>query len=137
MAATTRPTIGFVGLGHMGGNMAARLLAAGYTVHGKARRRAPAQWLVDQGLRWRDTPREIAEAADIVFTSLPNDRVLEAVASGVDGILAGLSARNIWVDMSTVSPRTSRTSRRACVREEQPCSTRPSPAAFPRCRPER
>ncbi len=45
-------TIGFIGLGHMGGNMAARYLAAGYTVYGEARNRERAQWLVDQGLRW-------------------------------------------------------------------------------------
>ena len=45
-------TIGFIGLGNMGGNMAARYLAAGYTVYGEDRDRADAQWLVDQGLRW-------------------------------------------------------------------------------------
>ena len=60
------------------------------------------------GLRWRDTPRKVAEAADIVFTSLPDDDVLELVASGPDGILAGLEAGKVWVDMSTVSPRASR-----------------------------
>ncbi len=61
-----------------------------------------------EGLQWRDTPREVAEAADIVFTSVPDDDVLETVASGADGILAGLAADQIWVDMSTVSPRASR-----------------------------
>jgi 3-hydroxyisobutyrate dehydrogenase-like beta-hydroxyacid dehydrogenase len=59
-------------------------------------------------MRWRDTPREVAEVADILFTSLPNDGVLETVASGPDGILAGLAAEKVWVDMSTVSPRASR-----------------------------
>ena len=78
MAATTSPKIGFVGLGHMGGNMAARFLAAGYEVYGEARTREDVQHLVDQGLRWRDTPREVAESADIVFTSIPDDGVLEA-----------------------------------------------------------
>jgi 3-hydroxyisobutyrate dehydrogenase-like beta-hydroxyacid dehydrogenase len=101
-------TIGFVGLGHMGGNMAARFLAAGYTVYGEERHREGAQWLVDQGLRWLDTPRQIAEAADVVMTSLPNDEVIEAVASGDDGIIAGLGAGKIWVDLSTASPRASR-----------------------------
>jgi 3-hydroxyisobutyrate dehydrogenase-like beta-hydroxyacid dehydrogenase len=105
---TTTSNIGFVGLGHMGGNMAARFLAAGYTVHGESRDRAQVKDLEHEGLRWHDTPREIAEAADIVFTSLPDDHVLEGVASGPDGILAGLSASKIWVDMSTVSPRASR-----------------------------
>jgi 3-hydroxyisobutyrate dehydrogenase-like beta-hydroxyacid dehydrogenase len=101
-------TLGFVGLGHMGGNMAARLLAAGYTVYGQSLGRQDAQDLVDGGLRWRDTPREVAESADVVFTSLPDDGVLESVASGPDGILAGLTEPAIWVDMSTVSPRASR-----------------------------
>jgi 3-hydroxyisobutyrate dehydrogenase-like beta-hydroxyacid dehydrogenase len=101
-------TLGFVGLGHMGGNMAARLLAAGYTVYGESLDRPDAQSLVDQGLGWRDTPREVAQAADVVFTSVPNDAVLESVASGPDGVLAGLSEGKVWVDMSTVSPRASR-----------------------------
>ena len=108
MAHTARPAIGFVGLGHMGGNMAARLLAAGYEVFGSARRASAARWLVKQGLRWRDTPREVAEAAAVVFTSLPDDAVVESVADGPDGILAGLSAGKTWIDMSTVSPRVSR-----------------------------
>ena len=108
MATATTTRIGFVGLGHMGGNMAARFLAAGYTVYGEERNRATAQGLEHDGLQWRDTPREAAEAADILFTSLPNDRVLETVASGPDGVLAGLSADEVWADMSTVSPRASR-----------------------------
>jgi 3-hydroxyisobutyrate dehydrogenase-like beta-hydroxyacid dehydrogenase len=107
---TTKTTkrLGFVGLGNMGGNMAARFLTAGYTVFGEERSHAHAQWLVDGGLLWRDTPREVAEATDIVFTSLPDDDVLETVASGPGGILAGLAEGQIWVDMSTVSPRASR-----------------------------
>lgn len=108
MAATPTPTLGMIGLGRMGGNMAARLLTAGYPVYGEARSRKPAQHLVDQGLRWRDTPRQIAEAVAIVLTSLPDDGVLEAVASGPNGILAGLTPGKIWVDLSTVSPRASR-----------------------------
>jgi 3-hydroxyisobutyrate dehydrogenase len=108
MAATTAEKIGFVGLGHMGGSMAARFLAAGYPVYGEERDRAHAEELIREGLQWRDTPREVAEAADVLFTSLPDDGVLEAVASGPDGILAGLTAAKAWVDMSTVSPAASR-----------------------------
>lgn len=107
MPATTMK-IGFVGLGHMGGNMAARLLDAGYTLYGESRHRGEADELVHEGLEWRDTPREIAEAADVLITSLPNDDVLDSVASGPDGILAGITAPKVWVDMSTVSPRASR-----------------------------
>jgi 3-hydroxyisobutyrate dehydrogenase-like beta-hydroxyacid dehydrogenase len=101
-------TLGFVGLGHMGGNMALRFLGAGYTVYGETRHRDEVQDMEREGLQWRDTPREIAEAADVVFTSVPTDDVLEAVASGPDGILAGLAAGKVWVDVSTVSPQVSR-----------------------------
>jgi 3-hydroxyisobutyrate dehydrogenase-like beta-hydroxyacid dehydrogenase len=101
-------TLGFVGLGRMGGNMASRFLAAGYTVYGESRHRQEVQELVDKGLGWRDTPREVAESADVLFTSLPDDDVLKSVASGADGILAGLTDPKIWVDMSTISPRASR-----------------------------
>ncbi len=88
--------------------MAARFLAAGYPVYGEERSRGHAEGLVHDGLQWCDTPKQVAEAAEIVFTSVPDDDVLDAVASGPDGILAGLAAGQIWVDMSTVSPRASR-----------------------------
>jgi 3-hydroxyisobutyrate dehydrogenase len=101
-------TIGFVGLGHMGGNMAARYLAADYPVHGEAREKAEVQKLLDAGLIWQETPREVAESVEVVFTSIPNDDVLEQVASGPDGIVAGLAEGKTWVDVSTVSPRVSR-----------------------------
>jgi 3-hydroxyisobutyrate dehydrogenase len=106
--ATTTTKIGIVGLGHMGGNMAARFLDAGYTVYGESRHREEAGELLHEGLEWRDTPRAVAEAADIVITSVPNDDVLETVAAGEDGILAGLGDEKLWIDMSTVSPRVSR-----------------------------
>jgi len=100
--------LGVVGLGHMGGNMAARFLAAGYSVYGEARHREDAQELEGEGLQWRDTPRELAEAAEVVLSSLPDDDVLEQVASGPDGVLAGLLDGQVWIDLSTVSPRKSR-----------------------------
>jgi 3-hydroxyisobutyrate dehydrogenase-like beta-hydroxyacid dehydrogenase len=100
--------IGFIGLGNMGGNMAARYLAAGYTVYGEARNRDGAQWLIDHGLQWVDTPRELADAADIVMTSLPNDDMVESVAAGPDGLLAGLGEGKVWADLSTISPGVSR-----------------------------
>ena len=106
--AATGAKIGFVGLGHMGGNMAARFLAAGYRVYGEQRNREHAQPLVEQGLQWCDTPRAVAEAADVIFTSVPDDGVLEQVASGPHGILAGLDEGKTWVDVSTVSPQASR-----------------------------
>jgi 3-hydroxyisobutyrate dehydrogenase-like beta-hydroxyacid dehydrogenase len=107
-AQATTTVIGFVGLGHMGGNMAARYLGAGYRVYGSARSREHARSLLDAGLRWCDTPRELAAAVDIAFTSIPDDATLRDVGSGPDGILAGLEPGKTWVDVSTVSPRVSR-----------------------------
>jgi len=101
-------TVGFVGLGHMGGTMATRLLSAGYEVYGNVRLREHARALEEAGVRWRDTPREVAEAAEVVLTSLPDDAALESAASGPDGLLAGLAGGKVWVDVSTVSPRVSR-----------------------------
>ena len=88
--------------------MASRYLSAGYSVYGEARSREGLEHLLDEGLSWCDTPRELAQSADIVITSIPNDDVLREIASGDDGIKAGLEDGKIWVDMSTVSPRVSR-----------------------------
>ncbi len=101
--------IGFVGLGAMGGRIAGRLLAAGHEVYGTNRTAAKTAPLVERGLTWRDTPREVAEAAAVVFSMVTDDAALEAIASGPDGLLAGLAAGKVWVDMSTVSPAASRT----------------------------
>jgi 3-hydroxyisobutyrate dehydrogenase-like beta-hydroxyacid dehydrogenase len=101
-------TLGFVGLGHMGGNMAARFMDAGYPVYGTAQDREEAKGLIDEGLHWCDTPGDVAEAADVLFTSLPDEAILESVAAGRDGIIAGLAAGKTWVDVSTVSPHASR-----------------------------
>ena len=132
-------TIGFIGLGTMGGNMAARYLAAGYAVYGEARNRDAAQWLIDQGLRWIDTPREVAEAADIVMTSLPNDDVVESVAGGPDGLLAGLGEGKMWADLSTITPAVSRGLPHGCATSDPAhrCSTHRCPEASRRSRPER
>ena len=108
MTSDSKPGVGFVGLGNMGGNMAARLLAAGYPVYGNELNREHARQLEADGLRWCDTGRELARAAEITFTSLPDDDALEAAASGTDGILAGLGDGKAWVDVSTVSPGLSR-----------------------------
>lgn len=110
-------TIGFIGLGNMGGNMASRYLAGGYTVYGEDRDRDHAQWLVDEGLRFLGTPREVAENAEFIFTSLPNDDVVDSVASGPDGILAGLEQGKVWADLSTISPHATR-AMAARVRDE-------------------
>jgi 3-hydroxyisobutyrate dehydrogenase-like beta-hydroxyacid dehydrogenase len=99
---------GVVGLGAMGSRIAARLLSLGWTVHGTNRTRSKADALIEQGLAWRDSPRKVAENADVVFSMVVDSDALEAVTEGPDGILAGLSAGKVYVDMSTVSPQTSR-----------------------------
>ena len=60
-------TVGFVGLGAMGSRVTKRLLDAGHSVVGYNRTRAKAQWLLDQGLRWADSPRAVAQASEITF----------------------------------------------------------------------
>jgi 3-hydroxyisobutyrate dehydrogenase-like beta-hydroxyacid dehydrogenase len=101
-------TIGFVGLGAMGNRIAGRLLDSGNQVYATNRTKSKAQALIDRGLRWRDTPREVAAAADVIFSMVTDDEALDAIASGPDGILAGLANHKVYVDMSTVSPRASR-----------------------------
>lgn len=100
-------SVGFVGLGAMGGRLAGRLLAAGDEVHGNNRSRDRAAELIGRGLIWNDTPRELAQACDVTISMVSDDAALEAVGSGPDGILAGLSSGKVWVDMSTVDPGTS------------------------------
>ena len=100
--------LGYVGLGVMGGKMAARLLAKGHLVTGYNRTRSKAQWLVDRGMTWADSPRAVCEAADVIFVMVTDSASLEAVAEGPDGLLAGLSPGKVVIDMSTVSPAVSR-----------------------------
>lgn len=100
--------LGFVGLGVMGGRIAARLLDAGHDVSGYNRTKSKASWLVERGLRLLDTPREVAAASEVVFTMVTDTAALLAVTEGDDGILAGLGPDKVYVDMSTVSPRLAR-----------------------------
>ena len=96
--------LGFVGLGLMGGRIVKKFLDAGYMVTGYNRTRAKAQWLIDAGMQWADTPCAVAAASDITFSMVMDSRALSDVANGPNGLLAGLSAGKIYVDMSTVSP---------------------------------
>src|SRR5258708_19245557 len=100
--------LGFVGLGAMGGRVTKRLLDAGHTVSGYNRKKSKAQWLLDAGMHWADSPRAVAQAADVVFTMVTNTNALHEVLGGSDGVLAGLGQGKIYIDMSTVSPNASR-----------------------------
>jgi len=100
--------VGFVGLGVMGGGMTKRLLAAGHEVVGFNRTREKAEWLAELGLTLVDTPREVTEQADVVFSMVTNTKALDAVTDGPEGILAGLSAGKVYVDSTTGTPEGSR-----------------------------
>lgn len=97
-------TVGFVGLGAMGGRMARRLLDAGYPLCGYNRTAAKAADLVRAGMRLATSPREVAERADTVFTMVTDDAALEAVTRPPEGLLAGWRPGSILIEMSTVSP---------------------------------
>jgi 3-hydroxyisobutyrate dehydrogenase-like beta-hydroxyacid dehydrogenase len=100
--------LGFVGLGVMGSRMVSRLLDKGHTVTGYNRTRAKAQWLLDKGMRWANSPRAVAAAADVTFAMVTHAAALAAITDGPEGIVAGLGAGKTFVDMSTVNPEVSR-----------------------------
>jgi 3-hydroxyisobutyrate dehydrogenase len=100
--------IGFIGLGTMGAHMVDRLLTKGHSVAGYNRTRSKAQWLIDKGMQWADSPRAVTASADFTFAMVTNSDALQAIAEGPDGLLGGLSAGKIFIDMSTVSPAASR-----------------------------
>ncbi|MET9357259.1 NAD(P)-dependent oxidoreductase [Streptomyces sp. NPDC006617] len=106
--STHRPAIGFIGLGAMGGRMAARLLAAGHPVFGWNRSVRKVRPLVAQGLVACASPREVAERADVVLSMVWDSDALRAVTEAPDGLLAGLTPRHVLVDLSTVEPQVSR-----------------------------
>ncbi len=101
-------TLGFIGLGAMGSRMARRLLAAGHPLVGYNRTAAKAEPLVAAGMKLAASPRQVAEASDVVFSMVSNTEALEAIAHGPDGVLAGLRPGTTWVEMSTVSPTATR-----------------------------
>jgi 3-hydroxyisobutyrate dehydrogenase-like beta-hydroxyacid dehydrogenase len=101
--------LGFIGLGVMGSRMVQRLLAAGHTVTGYNRTQSKAQWLLDLGMLWGETPAIVARGVDVVISMVANTAALQAVTGGAHGVLAGLCPGSIFVDMSTVSPTVSRT----------------------------
>src|SRR2546422_10222531 len=96
--------IGFIGLGTMGRHMASNLIRAGHALVVHDVRREAAAPHRDAGAGWADTPRAVAEATDVVFTSLPGPPEVEAVALGEQGLLAGLKAGKVYFDLTTNAP---------------------------------
>lgn len=107
------PTVGFIGLGNMGSGMTRNLQAAGYPLVVTDLRRESAAALLDGGARWAENPREVASSSDLVITMLPTPKHVADVASGADGIIAGLADGGTWIDMSTSVPEVLEAIRRA------------------------
>jgi len=96
--------IGFIGLGTMGGSMAYNALDGGNEMIVHDINPASATRHLEAGAIWADTPREVAEQSEIVFTSLPGPTEVEAVALGEAGIMEGMSAGKVYFDLSTSTP---------------------------------
>ena len=100
--------LGYIGLGKMGGRVAKRLVDFGHTVTGYNRTKSKAQWLLDAGMQWGETPRQVVEASDVVFSMVTNTAALHEVLHGDNGILAALTPGKVYIDMSTVGLSASR-----------------------------
>lgn len=93
--------IGFIGLGNIGGKLAGSILRNGFELTVRDLDKTVAQPLLDGGAGWGETPKAMAEWADIMITCLPSPAASATVMEADDGILAGLSAAKIWAEMST------------------------------------
>lgn len=96
--------IGFIGLGIMGSRMANNLLKNGFNLIVHNRTKEKAEDLISNGAKWAESPREVAENADIIFTMLSNPQVVENTAMGEDGFLSYFAEGKLWADCSTVDP---------------------------------
>jgi len=96
--------LGFIGTGNMGNPMAANLIKAGHQVTVHDLRREAATNLLEMGANWADSPKEAVPGNEVVFTSLPVPRDVEAVVLGENGILEGASSGQVFFDLSTNSP---------------------------------
>src|SRR6266568_7184643 len=103
-----KPSIGFIGMGHMGGHMALRLLDAGYqlTVYDRTRQKAKA--LGQRGAQVAQTPKDLAATCQVVMACVTDDEAQQDVMFGPDGALAGTHTGSVIIDLSTVSPDASR-----------------------------
>jgi len=93
--------LGYIGLGNLGGHLAASLVRAGYQVTVHDLHREAATRLLEAGATWADSPEDVARASDSVITCLPSPAAVTAVVTGDTGILAGMKPGDTWIDMST------------------------------------
>jgi 3-hydroxyisobutyrate dehydrogenase-like beta-hydroxyacid dehydrogenase len=96
--------IGFIGVGVMGSGMANNILKSGYKLIVSDLRRQAARPLIEAGASWAETPKAVAEASDIIFTSLPGPQEVETVALGKNGIIEGIRPGAVYIDLSSNSP---------------------------------
>ena len=96
--------VGFIGLGTMGASIALNVIRGRHALVVNDINRESARLHLEMGAMWADTPRQVAVASEVVFTSLPGPTEVQAVALGDDGILAGLSEGQAYFDLSTNSP---------------------------------
>ena len=106
---------GFIGVGNMGNPMAANLIRAGHQLTVHDLRRETAINLLEMGAQWADSPREAVPGNEVVFTSLPVPRDVEAVVLGEKGTLEGAADGSIFVDLSTNSPAMVRRLHQECA----------------------
>jgi 3-hydroxyisobutyrate dehydrogenase-like beta-hydroxyacid dehydrogenase len=101
--------LGFVGLGAMGSRITKRLISKGHEVTGyDIFPKEKAQDLIDAGMKWAGSGREVCQAADFTFCMVTNTAALQGASEGPNGLLAGLGPGKLLIDMSTVSPNVSR-----------------------------
>ncbi len=98
--------LGFIGVGYMGRHMARNLAKGGHDLTVFDIRKESTEELLSMGATWADSPRAVAEANEVVFTSLPRPQDVEEVATGEGGILSGAAAGSVLFDLSTTDPDT-------------------------------
>src|SRR5260370_38956239 len=92
----------------MGSEMVNRLLGKGHSVTGYNRTRSKAEWLVKKGMKWADSPRAVVTASDFAFSMVTNSAALGAVMNGPEGMLAGGTAGQVFVEKGSVRPANTR-----------------------------
>jgi len=122
--------IGFVGLGAMGQVIVPRLMAVGHQVTGWNRSKERATPLIDKGMRWAESPREVAAASDVIFSIVTDGNAVRAVALGDGGVVEGIKPGGVYVDMGTIAPDVTRAvsaefARRGFVMLDAPLSGSP------------
>jgi len=93
--------IGFIGLGNVGGKLAGSLLRNGYDLTVRDLNQEIARPFLDNGAKWGESPKQMAENVELIITCLPNPSASAAVIEEDDGVLAGISKGKIWAEMST------------------------------------